>query len=277
MAAGGFVKPIKAADLFDRRFETIAADAVPAEYRERQPTATTAADPAPDRRPLAPAPVPSRAGPVAGSAPAGPIPFGTPHRPRAVLALWGLASAAVLAGPAGPVRALGRGRHAPVIWSPTVTSRITSRAVSSSARSAASCRRRRRRGPRGRRRAEPDRRAPARRPGADQAGHPDARADAAAHPLARHRRADEDHRDRPRRRASPIYINTHAGAAPASTPATWSWPRRRPTAGWQFVRQVVLPGALPGFFVGLRLARDRRPGWLWSSSSRSTRPAASAT
>lgn len=34
LADGGFIKPIKAADLFDRRFETIAADAVPAAYRE---------------------------------------------------------------------------------------------------------------------------------------------------------------------------------------------------------------------------------------------------
>ncbi|HEX8344664.1 MAG TPA: hypothetical protein VF657_07960 [Actinoplanes sp.] len=31
---GGFIKPIRAADLFDRRFETIAADAVPAAYQE---------------------------------------------------------------------------------------------------------------------------------------------------------------------------------------------------------------------------------------------------
>jgi sulfonate transport system substrate-binding protein len=34
LVAGGFIKPIQAADLFDRRFETIAADAVPAAYRE---------------------------------------------------------------------------------------------------------------------------------------------------------------------------------------------------------------------------------------------------
>ncbi|MCS7477518.1 ABC transporter substrate-binding protein [Umezawaea endophytica] len=33
LAEGGFTPPIKAADLFDRRFETVAADAVPAEYR----------------------------------------------------------------------------------------------------------------------------------------------------------------------------------------------------------------------------------------------------
>jgi sulfonate transport system substrate-binding protein len=31
---GGFIKPVPAADLFDRRFETIAADSVPAAYRE---------------------------------------------------------------------------------------------------------------------------------------------------------------------------------------------------------------------------------------------------
>ncbi|GGK07468.1 sulfonate ABC transporter periplasmic sulfonate-binding protein SsuA [Pilimelia anulata] len=34
LVAGGFIKPVRAGDLFDRRFETIAADAVPAEYRE---------------------------------------------------------------------------------------------------------------------------------------------------------------------------------------------------------------------------------------------------
>jgi sulfonate transport system substrate-binding protein len=34
LAEGGFIRPIKAADLFDRRFETIAADAVAAGYRE---------------------------------------------------------------------------------------------------------------------------------------------------------------------------------------------------------------------------------------------------
>lgn len=34
LVEGGFIRPIKAAELFDRRFETIAADAVPAAYRE---------------------------------------------------------------------------------------------------------------------------------------------------------------------------------------------------------------------------------------------------
>ncbi|MEV6636311.1 ABC transporter substrate-binding protein [Actinoplanes sp. NPDC051470] len=34
LVEGGFIKPIKAADLFDRRFEKIAAESVPAEYRE---------------------------------------------------------------------------------------------------------------------------------------------------------------------------------------------------------------------------------------------------
>ena len=34
LVEGGYIKPIKAADLFDRRFQTIAADAVPAAYRE---------------------------------------------------------------------------------------------------------------------------------------------------------------------------------------------------------------------------------------------------
>jgi len=34
LVAGGFIKPIKAEDLFDRRFETIAAESVPAAYQE---------------------------------------------------------------------------------------------------------------------------------------------------------------------------------------------------------------------------------------------------
>ena len=34
LAEGGYIKPIKAADLFDRRFQSIAADSVPAAYRE---------------------------------------------------------------------------------------------------------------------------------------------------------------------------------------------------------------------------------------------------
>nr|WP_240942794.1 ABC transporter substrate-binding protein [Planosporangium thailandense] len=34
LAAGGFIPKVKAADLFDRRFETVAADAAPASYRE---------------------------------------------------------------------------------------------------------------------------------------------------------------------------------------------------------------------------------------------------
>ncbi|MGX6600751.1 hypothetical protein ACWKSP_01240 [Micromonosporaceae bacterium Da 78-11] len=34
LVAGGFIKPINAADLFDRRFQTIAAEAVPTRYQE---------------------------------------------------------------------------------------------------------------------------------------------------------------------------------------------------------------------------------------------------
>jgi sulfonate transport system substrate-binding protein len=34
LVEGGYIKPIKAADLFDRRFQTIAAESVAAEYRE---------------------------------------------------------------------------------------------------------------------------------------------------------------------------------------------------------------------------------------------------
>lgn len=51
----------------------------------------------------------------------------------------------------------------------------------------------------------------------------------------------------------PIYINTHAGVigidkSYAELAETLRLKR------WQFVRYVVLPGALPSFFVGLRLA-----------------------
>jgi sulfonate transport system substrate-binding protein len=35
LAAGGFIRPVKAAELFDRRFQTIAAEAVPATYQEQ--------------------------------------------------------------------------------------------------------------------------------------------------------------------------------------------------------------------------------------------------
>jgi sulfonate transport system substrate-binding protein len=34
LVAGGFIKPVKAEDLFDRRFQSVAAGAVPAEYQE---------------------------------------------------------------------------------------------------------------------------------------------------------------------------------------------------------------------------------------------------
>src|SRR5262249_41320742 len=51
----------------------------------------------------------------------------------------------------------------------------------------------------------------------------------------------------------PIYLNLYAGLAGIDG----RYVELAETVGlsrWQFVRQVVLPGALPSFFVGLRLA-----------------------
>ncbi len=54
----------------------------------------------------------------------------------------------------------------------------------------------------------------------------------------------------------PIYINTHAALTGIDSryvelAEVLRLPRR------QFIRQVVVPGALPGFFVGLRLGGHR--------------------
>src|SRR4029453_14196597 len=51
----------------------------------------------------------------------------------------------------------------------------------------------------------------------------------------------------------PIYIHTHNGLRPIDSryvelPQTLGRPR------WDFIRRVVLPGALPGFLLGLRFA-----------------------
>jgi sulfonate transport system permease protein len=51
----------------------------------------------------------------------------------------------------------------------------------------------------------------------------------------------------------PIYINTHAALSGIDKRYVELAESVR-LSRWQFVRQVVLPGALPGFFVGLRLA-----------------------
>jgi sulfonate transport system permease protein len=52
---------------------------------------------------------------------------------------------------------------------------------------------------------------------------------------------------------TPIYINTHAALSGIDN----RYVELAESVGlsrWQFIRQIVIPGALPGFFVGLRLA-----------------------
>ena len=51
----------------------------------------------------------------------------------------------------------------------------------------------------------------------------------------------------------PIYINTHAALSSIDNRYVELAESVRLNR-WQFVRQIVIPGALPGFFVGLRLA-----------------------
>ncbi|WP_327066338.1 ABC transporter permease [Kitasatospora sp. NBC_01250] len=51
----------------------------------------------------------------------------------------------------------------------------------------------------------------------------------------------------------PVYLNLHAALAGIDARYVELAEVLR-LSRWQFVRQVVLPGALPGFFVGLRLA-----------------------
>lgn len=51
----------------------------------------------------------------------------------------------------------------------------------------------------------------------------------------------------------PIYMNTHAALSGIDKRYVELAESVR-LSRWQFVRQVVLPGAMPGFFVGLRLA-----------------------
>ena len=50
----------------------------------------------------------------------------------------------------------------------------------------------------------------------------------------------------------PIYINTHAALSAIDRRYVELAEVVR-LSRWQFVRQIVVPGALPGFFVGLRL------------------------
>jgi sulfonate transport system permease protein len=51
----------------------------------------------------------------------------------------------------------------------------------------------------------------------------------------------------------PVYLNLHAALAGIDARYVELAETLR-LSRWQFVRQVVIPGALPGFFVGLRLA-----------------------
>ena len=51
----------------------------------------------------------------------------------------------------------------------------------------------------------------------------------------------------------PVYVNTHAGLRGIDVRHV-ELARTLGLTRWEFVRRVALPGALPGFFVGLRLA-----------------------
>ena len=78
-------------------------------------------------------------------------------------------------------------------------------------------------------------------------------AGAAADHLGRHRRVAEDHPGRPSARSS----RSTSTPTPASATSTSAWSRRPVPAGWAALarmRHVVLPGALPSLFLGLRLA-----------------------
>ena len=73
----------------------------------------------------------------------------------------------------------------------------------------------------------------------------------------------------------PVYIHTHNGLRSIDS----RYVELAETVGLvarAFIRRVVLPGALPGFLLGLRFAVTA-PGCRWSWSSRSTPPAGSAT
>ena len=52
---------------------------------------------------------------------------------------------------------------------------------------------------------------------------------------------------------TPIYINTHAALSGIDSRYV-ELAESLNLSRWQFLRQIVIPGALPGFFVGLRLA-----------------------
>jgi len=53
--------------------------------------------------------------------------------------------------------------------------------------------------------------------------------------------------------AFPVYLNTH-GAIRGVDPKLVEAARTFGVSRWQFIREVVLPGALPGFLIGLRYA-----------------------
>ena len=74
----------------------------------------------------------------------------------------------------------------------------------------------------------------------------------------------------------PIYLQTHAALRGIDLRYVELAADRGPVAGPAFIRRVVLPGALPGFFwaFGSRSPAPGCPWWWWSKS---TPPAASAT
>ena len=71
--------------------------------------------------------------------------------------------------------------------------------------------------------------------------------------MARHRRADEGPHDRARPCSCPIYIHTHNGLRTIEG----RYAELAETLGvsrGEFIRHVVLPGAMPGFLLGMRFA-----------------------
>ena len=107
--------------------------------------------------------------------------------------------------------------------------------------------------PRPRRRAQPPRRGLHRRARAGQAGDPDPGADPAAHPVARHRRDDEGHHHRARRARAHLHPHPQR-AARHRQPLRRAGRDRRRQPRRSSCASVVLPGALPGFLLGLRFA-----------------------
>ena len=56
----------------------------------------------------------------------------------------------------------------------------------------------------------------------------------------------------------PIYIHTHAGLRSHRQPKYVELAETVDLGRWEFIRRVVLPGALPGFLLGLRFAVTAR-------------------